>query len=133
MVSRKEFKYMEFFENEAKEYLEKYGTQDELDSTKIFFSRGNPFYIEQSNEIYQLINGKKGNKIEGNSLCDSNKPCVKCGLLPDKNGHDPCLKNLPNVKSACCGHGVHNGYITFENGIVIIGKFEVKDIKEFQL
>ena len=32
--------------------------------------------------------------------------CVKCGLLATKDGHDPCISNLPDVDYACCGHGL---------------------------
>ena len=122
---------MDFFKKSAKEYLQKYN-QNKLNPENIFFSRGAPFYIENG-YTYELINGEKDQKINIDSLCDANVPCSKCGKLSDKNGHDPCLANLPGVKSACCGHGIHNGYITFSNGIVIIGKFEVKRIEDYQI
>lgn len=34
------------------------------------------------------------------------RPCKHCGKLPTNNGHDFCIADLPNVKHACCGHGV---------------------------
>jgi len=46
--------------------------------------------------------------------------------MPDENKHDPCIKNLPGVMNACCGHGVEDGYIQFEDGRVIHGKFNVE-------
>ncbi len=49
------------------------------------------------------------------------KPCVKCGKLPTKEGHDACLGTLPGVIDACCGHGVKEAYIIFENGVTIRG------------
>ena len=52
------------------------------------------------------------------------RPCPKCGGLPTKDGHDPCIANLPSVKNACCGHGQENGYVSFENGQTIRGKFD---------
>lgn len=61
-----------------------------------------------------LRNG--GNEMRN---CWENDKCVKCKLPRTEKGHDPCLANLPGVKFACCGHGVENGYIYFENGIVI--------------
>jgi hypothetical protein len=122
---------VDFFDKPAKEYLIKYGTQNELNSEQIFFSRGHPFYLE-NDKISKLQNGEKGELLEGKlSLCDINVPCAKCGSISE-NGHDYCLKNLPGVKSACCGHGVHDGYITFENGVVIVGKFEIKHIEDFE-
>jgi hypothetical protein len=43
-------------------------------------------------------------------------PCTHCGLPPTGQGHDPCLGHLPDVRSACCGHGVVTGYIAYTNG-----------------
>jgi hypothetical protein len=48
-------------------------------------------------------------------------PCVKCGKLPTDEGHDACLGTLPGVIDACCGHGVTEAYINFENGVTIRG------------
>lgn len=48
--------------------------------------------------------------------------CPICKQARGKDGHDPCLATLPGVKYACCGHGghgMHPGYIYFENGIRI--------------
>jgi hypothetical protein len=48
-------------------------------------------------------------------------PCVKCGKFPTKEGHDACLGTLPGVIDACCGHGVREAYIHFENGVTLRG------------
>jgi hypothetical protein len=37
------------------------------------------------------------------------RPCVTCHLPPTEEGHDPCIANLPGIRSACCGHGVWYG------------------------
>jgi len=42
---------------------------------------------------------------------DNPRPCTHCNLKPDgndyeKDNHDPCIKNLPGVHHACCGHGI---------------------------
>lgn len=42
--------------------------------------------------------------------------CQFCGLTAEPNGPDPCLGEIPGVASACCGHGVHEGWIRFEHG-----------------
>lgn len=34
------------------------------------------------------------------------RPCIKCGNNVTKEGNDYCLGVLPNIKNACCGHGV---------------------------
>ena len=46
--------------------------------------------------------------------------------MPTEDGHDACLGALPGVIAACCGHGVKEGYILFENGISIIGNFKIE-------
>ena len=40
------------------------------------------------------------------------RPCVRCGRLADR-GQDHCIAKLPDVKYACCGHGAHEGYVSF--------------------
>lgn len=56
-----------------------------------------------------------GNPVVGENA--ERRPCCHCGLYRGNNGHDPCISNLPGVKSACCGHGGgKRAYILFENG-----------------
>lgn len=50
---------------------------------------------------------------------DRERPCVRCKLPPTKEGHDPCIANLPGVENACCGHGVSEGYIAFTDGRIL--------------
>lgn len=45
--------------------------------------------------------------------------------MPTKEGYDACLGRLPGVVAACCGHGVDDGYILFENGVNIRGHFNI--------
>jgi hypothetical protein len=37
------------------------------------------------------------------------RPCVQCQEMPTP--FDACLGYIPGVVSACCGHGVKDGYI----------------------
>ena len=53
--------------------------------------------------------------------------CKRCGRPPTKEGHDACLKSLPGVKFACCGHGEQDGYIMFTDGRVIRGPFRMME------
>ena len=46
---------------------------------------------------------------------ETERPCKKCGKMPTKEGYDACLGFIPNVKSACCGHGVEEGYIIWKS------------------
>lgn len=34
------------------------------------------------------------------------RPCVRCGRMPTKEGYDACLGHIPGAVSVCCGHGV---------------------------
>ncbi len=53
--------------------------------------------------------------------------CVHCGKNPTRQGHDPCIADLPGVVFACCGHGAgENGernccYIVFRDGPTLYG------------
>jgi hypothetical protein len=46
------------------------------------------------------------------------RPCVQCGLLTAPDGPDPCLGLLPDVRAACCGHGVDEPYVLVGYGTV---------------
>lgn len=59
----------------------------------------------------------------GGARVPQERVCPKCRLPQTADGHDPCLANLPGVRFACCGHGVEDGYVTFENGARIGGDF----------
>jgi len=83
------------------------------------------------NEVLYNEITKQWHFIDG-TISDKNniRGCVRCGKLPTVDGHDSCIANLPGVKNACCGHGVEDGYIQFENGLVLRGRFSVdQDIK----
>lgn len=48
--------------------------------------------------------------------------CPICKQARGPSGHDPCIPDLPGVKYACCGHGghgQHEAYLYFENGVRI--------------
>lgn len=46
---------------------------------------------------------------------DNNRPCPKCGKLPTPEGYDACLGHIPGAIAACCGHGIEDGIIVWEN------------------
>jgi len=46
---------------------------------------------------------------------DDDRPCVRCGKLPTKEGYDACLGYIEGAISACCGHGVSKPYIIYED------------------
>jgi hypothetical protein len=60
-------------------------------------------------------------KIEKWVYSDTKEPidiprlCKHCGKTQTEEGYDGCLGYLPNVKHACCGHGIDKPYIILEN------------------
>lgn len=49
--------------------------------------------------------------------------CGKCNKNPTTEGHDACLKTLPCVMNACCGHGdLKQAYIQLLDGTCVRGK-----------
>lgn len=48
-------------------------------------------------------------------IADHDRPCVQCGEMPTGEGHDACLGYIPGVAAACCGHGVEDGMILWQN------------------
>ena len=67
------------------------------------FSRGWEITWNPNKEKWIYADNKKSIETE--------RPCIRCGEMPTKEGHDACLGNLKNVKSACCGHGIYPKYI----------------------
>jgi len=63
---------------------------------KIIYN-GNWIYAD----TYQLIN------IE--------RPCIRCGKMPTKEGYDACLGYIPDAISACCGHGIGKEILIKDN------------------
>ena len=66
----------------------------------------------------------------GESATKNPRPCKRCGHHSIKDGeleYDHCLGNLgDNVTSACCGHGVKQGFILFEDGRMFVEEKELQ-------
>ncbi len=62
--------------------------------------------------------GTKTPSIIGNNFVNI-KPCPRCHKMQDERGHDACLGKLEDVKAACCGHGIEEGYIWYKDGRVV--------------
>lgn len=62
-----------------------------------------------------------------NPIKNNKRPCIKCGKYSTEEGHDSCIANLPGVKNACCGHGVTQGYLHFEDGRIL--RFENLEVE----
>lgn len=75
---------------------------------------GHPVYWDDKERIWRYSDN---NEI---ATPDKKRPCPKCGSSPTTNGHDSCMANLPDVKYACCGHGIRgDAYIMLTNNRVI--------------
>ncbi len=66
------------------------------------------------------ISSQRGHKIEYHGAwvysdtkeaISTERCCIRCGKYPTKEGHDACIGHIPNVISACCGHGIENAYM----------------------
>lgn len=99
-----------------------YNYEFDNDKTYVFVSLGHRLRIsgKDLNSDRNIVRDTKGRFVSGKKL-----KCPKCKKRATKDDHDPCISNLPGVKYACCGHGIEEGYISFENGVVIRGNFEV--------
>lgn len=56
------------------------------------------------------------------------RPCARCGHYPNEDGDDHCIQGLGKVVNACCGHGNKDGYVMFDDGRVLRGRFKVERI-----
>lgn len=65
------------------------------------FSRGNPIIYIDTEWVYT----DDKTPIENNE-----RPCVRCGKMPTKEGYDACLGFIKGASSACCGHGKERPY-----------------------
>lgn len=77
-------------------------------------------FDEDSDEFYSQVYIDDGSCADG----PPKHQCSLCCMYQTPEGHDPCIANLPGVKFACCGHGIKEGYVAFENGLVIRGEFD---------
>ena len=79
--------------------------------------RGHPIKWDEEKEKWLF---EDSNEPVGETYAD--RPCKKCLRPFGKDDHDPCIKNLPGVSNACCGHGDDTqSYIQFRNGVTVRG------------
>ncbi len=90
------------------------GSREILNGEAVSFPRGGLTRARRA--------GHKPKEAEVQKNCDlCRKPYV-----PGYD-NDPCIEALPGIKYACCGHGSGNGYLFFENGIVV--RFKAGEIE----
>lgn len=50
------------------------------------------------------------------------RTCGCCGEATKADGHDPCIRALPGVSNACCGHGeLDEAYVQLDSGPCLYG------------
>lgn len=76
--------------------------------TSYSFDRGYKTYYNEEKKEWLYCDDDTSAKVE--------RQCKNCGHMPLETGEDWCLGNIPNVKNACCGHGVIEGYFQLEDG-----------------
>ena len=90
----------------------------------IAYLMGNQIYSDDNGETWYYTD--TGEKIKENDKLT----CPACSQSARNDEPDPCLGYLPGVDNACCGHGIRElAYISFENGIVIRGQFNMVEDK----
>lgn len=63
----------------------------------------------RGHEIY--YKNEKWYYSDNNTIADDSRPCKKCGKYPTKEGYDACIGYIKGATSACCGHGIQQGFI----------------------
>jgi len=70
-------------------------------------SRGHEVYYDDVVEVWRYRSADPAEE----------RPCFLCHRPPTPAGHDACLGYIPGAISACCGHGVEDGYIVWQEGV----------------
>ncbi len=50
------------------------------------------------------------------------RDCAACGLPPTPEGYDACIGHVPGAVAACCGHGVVEPYVLWEDRTGLSGE-----------
>lgn len=80
---------------------------------------GHLMYTDDDEKHYYYADNNKLARYWANNpnkTIINQRPCIRCGRMPTKEGYDPCLGYIKGVHDACCGHGVTDGYISYDTG-----------------
>ncbi len=75
------------------------------------YNRGHKIYYNEEKEEWLYSDDDTSANVD--------RPCKRCGVKANIFGHDACMQDLTDcigVVSACCGHGVEEGYIILTDG-----------------
>ncbi|MGD9893963.1 MAG: hypothetical protein AB7R89_06265 [Dehalococcoidia bacterium] len=76
----------------------------QADEGRLGYKRGQRVYFDSASESWF--------DLETEAPFEE-RPCPSCNRLAEPGGPDPCLGMIPGAIGACCGHGVHPGYLQF--------------------
>jgi hypothetical protein len=93
-----------------------------------------------SEKLLDIIHNSGTNPKTGEPLCTPEIACPKCGEKREaekqinaagdlEDAPDPCLGILLGVVGACCGHGINQGCIAFDDGTLIYGYLRTVKLK----
>lgn len=71
------------------------------------YTRGHKIYYDYDEREWKYCDNNK-------PIINEIRPCVNCKQLP-VDDKDYCLRNI-EIVSACCGHGIEEGYIQLKDG-----------------
>lgn len=89
------------------------------------YVRGRPTRWSDESEAHVFVDS--GERVPADGGVEP--PCPFCGKRAEPGGPDPCLGELPRVESACCGHGVHEGWIRFDEGPQLAVRIDYPGLK----
>lgn len=73
-------------------------------------------YIRGHEYLSRWSDGIPDIYVDTKEEVDDSRPCIRCGKMPTKEGYDACLGHIEGAEFACCGHGLKEGYVKWENG-----------------
>ena len=62
---------------------------------------------------------------DGVPMDKEERPCTRCGRMPNKGGSDACLGHIEGYSSMCCGHGKEEEYAVYNNEIHIQDRIKI--------
>lgn len=71
------------------------------------YKRGHETYFDVECGIWRYLDTDE-------SILKSERPCKRCGNMPNVEGYDACLGYIIGAKSACCGHGLSEPILIME-------------------
>ena len=78
--------------------------------------RGNTIIYNEKKKIWEFEDKLDSDTFTSDISKYRTVKCPNCQNYIERGAPDHCIGHLPEVVSACCGHGKKRGYIVFKNG-----------------